>query len=108
MAPGKPQIPRFALSPSDSQYSLMEFMREFPDDAVCLEWLWRNRYSEDGETRSLPEVRSGARLSPLRDFAATPVVDVRPFVGITSILRRVRSSISLLLPFICGSMLCIS
>jgi transposase len=34
---------------SDSQYSLMEFMREFPDDAACLEWLWRNRYSEDGE-----------------------------------------------------------
>jgi transposase-like protein len=27
----------------------MEFMREFPDDAACLEWLWRNRYSEDGE-----------------------------------------------------------
>jgi transposase-like protein len=26
----------------------MEFMREFPDDATCLEWLWRNRYSEDG------------------------------------------------------------
>jgi len=27
----------------------MQFMREFPDDAACLEWLWRNRYSEDGE-----------------------------------------------------------
>ncbi len=26
----------------------MEFMREFPDDAACLEWLWRNRFSEDG------------------------------------------------------------
>ena len=26
----------------------MEFMREFPDDAACLEWLWHNRYSEDG------------------------------------------------------------
>jgi len=24
-------------------------MREFPDDATCLEWLWRNRYSPDGE-----------------------------------------------------------
>lgn len=34
---------------SDSKCSLMEFMREFPDDAVCLEWLRRNRYSEDGE-----------------------------------------------------------
>jgi transposase len=26
----------------------MEFTREFPDDATCLEWLWRNRYAEDG------------------------------------------------------------
>ncbi len=33
---------------SDSQYSLMEFMYEFPDDAACLEWLWRTRYSPDG------------------------------------------------------------
>jgi transposase-like protein len=34
---------------SESQYTLLEFMQEFPDDATCLEWLWRNRYSEDGE-----------------------------------------------------------
>lgn len=34
---------------SDSRYSLMEFMREFPDDAACLEWLWRTRYAPDGE-----------------------------------------------------------
>jgi hypothetical protein len=33
---------------SESSYSLMEFMREFPDDAACLNWLWRNRYSENG------------------------------------------------------------
>jgi transposase len=26
----------------------MEFTREFPDDRACLEWLWRNRYAEDG------------------------------------------------------------
>ena len=26
----------------------MEFMREFPDDATCLEWLWRQRYAADG------------------------------------------------------------
>ena len=35
---------------SDSDYSLMEFMKDFPDDATCLEWLWRTRYSPDGET----------------------------------------------------------
>lgn len=35
---------------SESSYSLMEFMREFPDDDACLEWLWRSRYApENGE-----------------------------------------------------------
>ena len=33
---------------SESDYTLMEFMRDFPDDATCLNWLWRTRYSEDG------------------------------------------------------------
>ena len=27
----------------------MEFMREFPDDAACLDYLWRARYSRDGQ-----------------------------------------------------------
>src|SRR5438874_1421203 len=35
---------------SESTCSLMEFMREFPDDDACLEWLWRNRHSADGGT----------------------------------------------------------
>ncbi|HVE67849.1 MAG TPA: IS1595 family transposase [Solirubrobacteraceae bacterium] len=39
---------------SASTYSLMEFMREFPDDDACLEWLWRNRLSEDGEHAYCP------------------------------------------------------
>jgi transposase len=33
----------------------MEFMREFPDDAACLEHLWRSRYSEDGENAECPK-----------------------------------------------------
>jgi transposase len=40
---------------SESQYSLMEFMREFPDDETCLEWLWRNRYSPDGTHADCPK-----------------------------------------------------
>ena len=39
--------PRRAAS-SESRYSLMEFLREFPDDATCLDYLWRTLYSEDG------------------------------------------------------------
>ena len=34
---------------SESRYTLMEFMRESPDDGTCLDWLWRNRYSPNGE-----------------------------------------------------------
>jgi transposase-like protein len=33
----------------------MEFMRDFPDDAACLEHLWRSRYSEDGEHAECPK-----------------------------------------------------
>src|SRR5919112_5883985 len=40
---------------SESQYSLMEFMREFPNDDACLEWLWRNRYSPDGTYAECPK-----------------------------------------------------
>ena len=42
---------------SDSTYSMMEFMREFPDDAACLEHLWRSRYAQDGEHAECPDCR---------------------------------------------------
>lgn len=35
--------------------SLMEFMRDFPDDATCLDFLWRTRYAPDGETAECPK-----------------------------------------------------
>src|ERR1039457_6599375 len=47
MPPVDRNNPKRAKS-SDSEYALMQFMAEFPDDASCLEWLWRNRYSKDG------------------------------------------------------------
>jgi transposase-like protein len=40
---------------SESSFSLMEFMREFPDDDACLEDLWRKRYSPDGENATCPK-----------------------------------------------------
>lgn len=54
MPPVNRNNPKRAKS-SESQYSLMEFMHEFPDDATCLEWLWRNRYSEDGSHAHCPK-----------------------------------------------------
>lgn len=47
---------------SDSQYSLMQFMREFPDDAACLEHLWRTRCSEDGEHAGCPKCEQTRRF----------------------------------------------
>jgi len=38
----------------ESSYSLVELMREFPDDAACLDWLWRNRFSDDGSHAYCP------------------------------------------------------
>ena len=33
----------------------MEFTREFPDDAACLEHLWRSRYAPDGQHAYCPK-----------------------------------------------------
>jgi transposase-like protein len=33
----------------------MEFCQEYPDDAACLEWLWRTRFSADGERARCPK-----------------------------------------------------
>jgi transposase-like protein len=40
---------------SDSTYSLMEFIREYPDDAACLERLWRERFAPDGHHTECPK-----------------------------------------------------
>jgi len=53
MAPVDRNQPKRATS-SESSYSLMEFMREFPDDAACLDYLWRSQFSSDGEHAHCP------------------------------------------------------
>ncbi len=53
MPPVNRNTPKSAHS-SESQYSVMEFMREFPDDEACLNHLWRSRYSPDGEHAHCP------------------------------------------------------
>jgi transposase-like protein len=54
MPPGNRKNPRRAAS-SESRYSLTEFTRRFPDDATCLDYLWRTRYARDGETAHCPK-----------------------------------------------------
>jgi transposase len=34
---------------SESTWNLLEFSRQFPDDEACLQHIWRERYSPDGE-----------------------------------------------------------
>jgi transposase-like protein len=40
---------------STSEYSLAEFLEEFPDDNACLEYLWRKRHAPDGEHAHCPK-----------------------------------------------------
>ena len=40
---------------SASDYSLVEFMRDYPDDAACLDRLWRERYAPDGHHAHCPK-----------------------------------------------------
>ncbi|MGH2973774.1 MAG: IS1595 family transposase [Solirubrobacterales bacterium] len=53
MPPANRHEPRRAKT-STSDYSVTEFLREFPDDAACLEHLWRTRHSSDGEHAHCP------------------------------------------------------
>src|SRR5215210_1736120 len=52
---------------SDSEYSMMEFMREFPDDSACLDWLWRQRFAEDGHTTHCPSCDRERRFHRVKD-----------------------------------------
>jgi transposase-like protein len=54
MPPANRKNPERAKS-SQSLYSLREFLDEFPDDDACLEWLWRERHSTDGEHAQCPK-----------------------------------------------------
>jgi hypothetical protein len=40
----------------------MEFMRDCPDDAACLDMLWRERYAPDGHTADCPKCERPRRL----------------------------------------------
>src|ERR1700729_3842711 len=55
---------------SESSYSLMEFMREFPDDAACLSWLWRNRFADDGEHAECPKCERVRKFHKVKERPA--------------------------------------
>src|SRR4051794_27461143 len=55
---------------SDSTYSLMEFMRDYPDDATCLDSLWRRRFAPDGHTTHCPKEGVERRFHRVKSRAA--------------------------------------
>jgi transposase len=54
MAPGNRNKPKRAAS-SDATYTVLDFMRDFPDDTACLDWLWRQLHSWDGSHAECPK-----------------------------------------------------
>jgi transposase len=50
--------------------SLMEFFREFPDDATRLEWLWRNHFSADGSLAECPSCERVRKFHKVNDRPA--------------------------------------
>ena len=61
---------------SESGYTLIELMREFLDDATCLEHLWRTGYSPDGETAHCPKCDRDRRFKKYAPATRKSVVDV--------------------------------
>ena len=49
MPPGNRKDPKRSVA-SESRYTLLEFMRDFPDDETCLRWLWNTRYNLGDDT----------------------------------------------------------
>lgn len=54
MAPRDRNNPRRSAS-SEGTYTMADFDRDFPNDAACLDWLWRQNYSDDGEHAHCPK-----------------------------------------------------
>jgi transposase len=48
----------------------MEFMAEYPDDAACLDRLWRERYAPDGHTADCPRCQRPRRFHRTRTRAS--------------------------------------
>jgi len=54
---------------SDSDYSLIEFMREYPDDAACLDKLWRERFAPDGNHADCPKCKRERKFHRIKTRA---------------------------------------
>ena len=55
---------------SGSDYSLMEFLKTYPDDAACLDRLWRARYAPDGHHAECPKCERTRKFHRTKTRAA--------------------------------------
>lgn len=82
---------------SASDYSLMEFMREFPDDTTCLDRLWRDRFAPDGHTADCPRCEKPRRFHRTKTRASYTCdscgLHIHPMVG--TIFERSTTSLHL-------------
>jgi transposase-like protein len=69
MAANNRNEPKRAKS-SDSDLSLVEFWREYPDDASCLDKLWRERYAPDGHHAHCPVCEKERKFHRIRSRAS--------------------------------------
>ncbi len=64
-------VDRPAGPPEESpSYGLREFLADYPDDAACLERLWRERFAPDGHTAECPRCRRPRRFHRTRTRAS--------------------------------------
>jgi transposase-like protein len=49
---------------------MVEFMREYANDAACLDWLWRQRYSDDGAHAHCPKCDRTRKFHRVKDRPA--------------------------------------
>lgn len=69
MPPVNRNAPKRAQA-SESKYTFMDFMRDFPDDATCLDYLWRQNISLDGDHANCPKCKTQRRFHKLRNHPA--------------------------------------
>jgi transposase-like protein len=92
--------PRDPLPPRAGQasnYTLAEFWRDYPDDAACLERLWRDRFAPDGHRAYCPTCERERKFHRTRTRASytcdTCGRHVHPMKG--TIFEKSRTSLRL-------------
>jgi transposase-like protein len=94
LPPRDPFPPRVAPA---SDYTLAEFWRDYPDDAACLDRLWRDRFAPDGHRAYCPRCERERRFHRTRARASYTCdacgLHVHPMKG--TIFEKSRTSLRL-------------